>query len=180
MWTSPESCEFWLSPTFIISFLHCLSLKFCRTGCFCEKLIPDIIVKGYKQYSLTVDQNANRHLIACAQRWWSFYAPGDLTLTKNGASALSQTLRLRLCLFNFVLVSAVGMFPPPRPVLLAGEPRQRRISFADSPRCCGSTDRLPHTCGWTDRPRTAPGNNPGMKPAPFSGHCPETADSLSA
>lgn len=86
----------------------------------------------------------------------------DILLTEKRSACFVADTPFEVGLFTFVLVSAAGMFPPPRPALSAERPEQRRISFADSPRCHGSVDGLPRTCEWTGHPRTVPGNSPGM------------------
>ena len=82
--------------------------------------------------------------------------PADIHLTEKRSACFVADAPFEVGLFTFVLVSAAGMFPPPRPALSAERPEQRRISFADSPRCHGSVDGLPRTCGWTGHPRTGP------------------------
>ena len=49
--------------------------------------------------------------------------------------------------FSFAPVFANGICPPPRPALSVDEPGQRKISFADSPRCLGSAGGPRRTCG---------------------------------
>lgn len=83
-------------------------------------------------------------------------------------------------LFNFVLVSAVGILLPPHSALSAGRPEQRRISFADSPRYPGPANEHPRAYGWTDILQAVPGNNSGMYPALSFGRCSGTMCLLSA
>ena len=80
----------------------------------------------------------------------------DIHLTEKRSVCFVAGAPFEVGLFTFVLVSVVGMFPPPRPDLSADEPGQGRISFADSPRCHSSFDGYPRTCGWTGRLRIGP------------------------
>ena len=77
--------------------------------------------------------------------------PIDIYLTKNGASALSQALRLML---DYLLLC---WFPQPAyPLRLVLPFQQRKISFAGGLRCHGSAGGYLRTCRWTGHLQICP------------------------